>query len=319
MTSIHLGLDVGGSTTRAALVDAEGALLGEGRAGPSLPRAVGIERARAAWLAALAAAWAAAGRAVEPLAGIGAGFAGAREADEQRQLAEWLAAVLAPGAPVRVDHDLGIAHRGAFRSAAGVVVVAGTGSAAFARSEAGEEALVGGFGPFADDAGSGFDLGRGAIAACLRALDGRGEPTRLLAACLEELRCADSDELVSLARAARIPRTVVAGLAQRLLVEVREGDRVASALLERAVDELALAAVTAARRVGLGQPRVAGVGGLFGDATFAHGFARALAARLPTATPTRPLAEPAQGAALWSWAGFRELGPNVPTETPYRT
>jgi hypothetical protein len=72
-----------------------------------------------------------------------------------------LAKALRPlAARVRVLPDYAIAHLAAFGGGPGVVLVASTGSAAFARGAGGREARAGGYGPLLGDEGSGFWLGR---------------------------------------------------------------------------------------------------------------------------------------------------------------
>lgn len=75
-------------------------------------------------------------------------------------------------ARVRVLPDYEIAHLAAFGSGPGVILVASTGSAAFARGAEGRARRAGGCGPLLGDEGSGFWLGREAArdAALSRAL-----------------------------------------------------------------------------------------------------------------------------------------------------
>lgn len=63
----------------------------------------------------------------------------------------------------RVLPDYEIAHAAAFGSGPGVVVVAGTGSIAFARGKSGVR-RAGGFGPLLGDEGSGFWIGKTGLA-----------------------------------------------------------------------------------------------------------------------------------------------------------
>lgn len=61
---------------------------------------------------------------------------------------------------VRVLPDYEIAHLAAFGDGPGAVLVASTGSAAFARGARGRSKRAGGYGPLLGDEGSGFWLGR---------------------------------------------------------------------------------------------------------------------------------------------------------------
>lgn len=60
----------------------------------------------------------------------------------------------------------------------GMVLIAGTGSVVFVRSND-TITQIGGWGYMLDDAGSGYDLGRNGFCAVLRAMDGRGKATLL--------------------------------------------------------------------------------------------------------------------------------------------
>lgn len=64
---------------------------------------------------------------------------------------------------VRVLTDFEIAHLAAFGRGPGVLLVASTGSVAFARGSGGKTARAGGLGPLLGDEGSGFWLGRQAL------------------------------------------------------------------------------------------------------------------------------------------------------------
>ena len=84
--------------------------------------------------------------------------------------------------------DQVIALNGALSGEAGIALIAGTGSICFGKNEAGEYARSGGWGHLIGDEGSGYALGRDALAAVARAWDGWGEETlltRLLAQKLE--------------------------------------------------------------------------------------------------------------------------------------
>ncbi len=293
-----LGIDGGGSRTRAALVDGSGRVLGRGESGPAHLCDAALESVRASLDAARREAWRAAGE--EPRAADAAflGVAGAGDATVRATL-ERIAVELElarPGA-VRVDTDLRAALAGGLggESEPGIVVVAGTGSACYGRAH-GREARAGGWGSLADDAGSGYDLGRRAIAACLRAHDGRGEPTALTRRVLVALGASDWRELVG-SLDARRDRRRVAQLAPLVLAAKAEGDAIAHAIVAAGADELALAAAAVACALELEAPRIVAAGGVLGDASYRTALAAALAARLPRAHLAEPR-EPADvGAA----------------------
>jgi N-acetylglucosamine kinase-like BadF-type ATPase len=157
-----LGVDMGGSTTRACLLQ-----------GPAAPRSwqapggnvtLDPEAALAVLLPLV--------REASP-AGACLGLAGARTAPAA---VAWLAGELEGQAGrITLMTDADLALTAAFGSAAdGIVVCAGTGSVAAVR-HLGATHLVGGHGFLLDDAGSAYDIGRRLIAAALRDRDGGGE------------------------------------------------------------------------------------------------------------------------------------------------
>ncbi|MEK7390003.1 MAG: BadF/BadG/BcrA/BcrD ATPase family protein [Elusimicrobiota bacterium] len=133
---------------------------------------------------------------------------------------------------VRVCPDYEIAHRAAFGSGPGVLLIASTGSLAFARGVDGKSRRAGGLGPLLGDEGSGFWLGKTAARdAVLRSA----------------LRLPDP---LSLAHAAD-PVRATAALAPRVLnARLTRARR----LREDAADHLAALAVAAAKGLRLPVP-----------------------------------------------------------------
>ncbi|HKV49117.1 MAG TPA: BadF/BadG/BcrA/BcrD ATPase family protein, partial [Candidatus Acidoferrales bacterium] len=84
-----------------------------------------------------------------------------------------------PRAAVRVVTDLEIALEAAFDDGEGILLLAGTGSAAFGRDANGRIARAGGRGPWCSDEGSAFDIGREAVRAISLADEHRGPETAL--------------------------------------------------------------------------------------------------------------------------------------------
>ncbi|MDP9846001.1 N-acetylglucosamine kinase [Streptosporangium lutulentum] len=165
-----LGLDVGGTSSRALLLDASGRRAGYGKAAGGNPAAHGTEVATANIGRALEAALCG----IDParVAGAVIGMAGAGALERPVFDLMWASAGLRP-AP-RVTGDLGIAFAAGTAEPCGTVLIAGTGAIA-ARIEDGEPAVIAdGLGWLLGDEGSGFWLGREAARVAARALS-RGE------------------------------------------------------------------------------------------------------------------------------------------------
>lgn len=125
----------------------------------------------------------------------------------------------------------------------GVIAIAGTGSSVFARVR-GEMRQVGGWGYLLGDEGSGFDLGRRALMAALRDLDGRGEKTCLREACEEKAGCTLREMIVRLY--SQDSKRFVASYAPLLLAAAESGDHAARSELSIAAGDMAHAIATAA-------------------------------------------------------------------------
>ncbi|MEK8047572.1 MAG: ATPase [Burkholderiales bacterium PBB6] len=168
-----IGVDGGGTGTRARLCNLQGQVLGFGEAGPS-GLSQGLEQAWRHVLQAVRAALAQAGLADVPFSdcALGAGLAGAHEAGLK---ATFLARQPTQPAFARlvVDTDGFTALLGAHGGQAGMVLVAGTGSVAEACWPDGHRHTVGGWGFGVGDEGSGAWLGLQAVRHVHHVLDGQ--------------------------------------------------------------------------------------------------------------------------------------------------
>ncbi len=220
---LFLGIDGGGTGCRAAVCDADGRVLGEGRAGPA-NIASDPDGALANVLAATRAALPE-GAEIAALRAV-LGMAGANLADCVARLAAGL-----PFASARVETDAVISVRGALRNGDGVVAATGTGSV-FASQRGGVIRQIGGWGLVLGDEGSGAWIGRRALSETLRAVDGFRPMTPLARALLDDFGGADG--IVAFAQGAR--PADLAALAPRL---VASDDPVALSVMALATGHVA--------------------------------------------------------------------------------
>jgi len=171
MMTYRIGIDGGGTATRARLARGDGTPLGDGEAGPS-GLGQGIAQAWANVQRAITAAARAAGLSEPPAprdCAIGLGMAGAHV---RSRCDEFLAA--APAfARIALDNDAHTALLGAHGGGPGAIVIAGTGSVGEALHANGVRVSVSGWGFPVGDEGSGAWLGLRAMREAQRALDGR--------------------------------------------------------------------------------------------------------------------------------------------------
>jgi N-acetylglucosamine kinase-like BadF-type ATPase len=180
------------------------------------------------------------GHRVAPAA-ICLGIAGVDRDDEMQTVRDIMRRICR-NVPVLVVNDALIALVAGARDAPGIVVISGTGSIVYGRNAAGQAARAGGWGHMVGDEGSGYWIGREAVAAVMRGADGRGPATRLADEILAHFGVADVSRLPRIVYDREVPRMSVAALGPIIQRVASEGDAVAMRILERAAEELVLAA-----------------------------------------------------------------------------
>jgi N-acetylglucosamine kinase-like BadF-type ATPase len=302
MTRYALGIDGGGTKTRAAIIDEGGRLRGTGVGGPSNYDDVGVDTAQAGVAQAVDAARRAAGLKSSPFDAAFLGMAGVVSPDDRaiiRRIAQNLE--LAPVEQIGVDHDIRIALAGGLSGRPGIALIAGTGSSCYGRTAAGEGWRAGGWGQLISDEGSSYWLGVQAMKAAVRAYDGRIERTLLLTRVQERLRLADMNDIMHRIYHAGLSRAEIAALAPLVIDAARDGDQVAEGLIEQGAQALAECVLAVARRLGFtdGPCELALVGGLFraGD-IFTQPLKGAIWQRLPHCRIIPAEAPPVLGACV---------------------
>lgn len=185
-------VDGGGTNTRGWLVSADGAILNEGKAGPSNVARLGDEGLRIALAELLADCPAArlCNKIVLGLAGVGR--------ERERDLANSVAKEFWPQANMQVVTDAHLLYAGAFcKGERGILLIVGTGSIAFYQNPQGHEFFrAGGWGPLLGDEGSGAWIGREALRHCLWEGE-RAELSPFHAAILEKLAIGATQEIIT--------------------------------------------------------------------------------------------------------------------------
>lgn len=284
--TLVLGVDAGGTRTRAAIADGDGRVWGAAvAAGGNLDDA-GPAGAAAAIAEAVQGARMHAGLGQEIFDAVFLGIAGVvSEADRAAVLAAMEPLGLAAPGRIRIDHDCRIALAGGLSGRPGIVLIAGTGSAAFGTDAHGASWRSGGWGALIGDEGSSYGLALDALRAVVRAVDGRGPATGLREALLAELGVADPDVLMHRLHLGGWGRAEIAALAPLVVRAAEEGDAVANEVLDAGVGQLAPMVVAVRDHLRFDGPvEVACVGGLFaaGEPILAR-LRQALAQRRPDA------------------------------------
>ncbi|MCX5378311.1 N-acetylglucosamine kinase [Streptomyces sp. NBC_00091] len=296
-----LAIDAGNSKTDAALVAADGTVLGTGRSGGFQPPRVGVEAAVDVLGEAVAKAAAAAGLPEVPRAArVSACLANADLPVEERRLAEAVAA-RGWGAATEVRNDTFAILRAGVDRPRGVAVVCGAGINCVGMLPDGRTARFAALGQISGDWGGGGGLAQEALWWAARAEDGRGGPTALAAALPGHFGLASMAGLIEGLHLGPLARRVHE-LVPVLFAVAAAGDPVASAIVERQAEEVVALAAVALERLGLlaeEVPVVLGGGVLAARHPQLNGrIEELLARRAPRARVLVVTAPPVLGAAL---------------------
>jgi glucosamine kinase len=228
--SVILGIDGGGTNTRAAIV-ANGKVVGTGQSGSIKRLRVGAEAAEANLRAALKEAFAQSG-----MKDIDAASCGVASAS-MPGITEWIAAVFSDFGieKFEVVGDEVIALDAAFQGGPGILQIAGTGSNTIGRAADGSRESAGGWSSRLGDEGSGYWIGVNAVRRALHAYD-REEPTEVIAKVSEIWGTPTMDDFINLGDST--PGPDYAALAPVIHELAEAGDPVAVGVLGQAAADL---------------------------------------------------------------------------------
>jgi glucosamine kinase len=281
--TFFLGFDGGGTKTECVLVDGEGEVLSRALNGPSNPLRAGFPRAYMSLGAAADAVLARKHIRAVDIQGVFAGLGGAGLPRTVKQMTGFFARSF-PSASVRVTSDLELSLAAAVGDGPGVVLVAGTGSAAYGRNARGKTARAGGRGPWFSDEGSAFRIGREAVRAVVLAEEHRGPTTALSEKLMIFLDCQNWTGITD--RVIRNPDDIFPKVYPLVVRAAARGDAVSVSLLKQAAEELSGLALSVVQQLGMEGEEfpLAKTGGVFGrSAILDPAVDAALATALPHA------------------------------------
>lgn len=292
----RVGVDGGGTTTRAVVIDSASAVVGRAQSGSSNLYNLGLEAATHNILVAIEDALEQAELSAAQVESWGFGLAGASGPNEKSRWREALRPIY--GDSITVDEDVAAALAGALGEdglqAGGAVLIAGTGANCFGQNARGERRRADGWGPLLGDRGSGYWLGEAAMRAAIAAQDQAAPDTSLCQSLPRYFQVESLEDVVGIVYAPDFRRDRVAGFVPQVLQAAREGDDVAQNLLRQSGQLLAASARAVLEPLELS--RLALTGGLLEhSAEVRQALGEALGERIETCEPRF---EPAIGAAL---------------------
>jgi glucosamine kinase len=295
-----VGVDGGGTKTKAAVYGEDVGVVGEATTGPANQRSVGMEPASANIARAVSEAARAAGIEVKALAGICMCLAGF---DTDLDLPVPLSAMRQVDftGPAIMENDVVGAWAGATEAKPGIVVIAGTGATGLGMNARGELWRTDGWDYFLGDDGSGYAIGHAGIRAAMRMLDGRERPGFLVHALSRVFGATDGESMRRLWDSTQFGKFEVAGFARHVAEAAGQGDPAAQNILRQAGQALGKSAAAIIHMLGMEGESfpVATVGGVFKDeAWVTQPFRQEIVAVAPNASFRAPLHPPEVGAAI---------------------
>lgn len=292
----RIGVDGGGTTTRAVVIDDNLQVLGRGESGPGNFYSAGEKAAVENIAASVNAALKSARIHASDIQSWGLGLAGAcSDSDKASQRQALLSQV--GNAKIVVDEDAAAAQAGAFAGGAGAICIAGTGANCFGVNEKGERRGADGFGPLLGDRGSGYWCGEQALRAACASYDGSGPNTVLQESVFAQLGAKDVYELIEIVYASDFKKDRIAALFPLVLQAAGSEDVVALDILQRAGQELAKTTLAVLQPLKIN--RVAPVGGLLANNTLVRPtYENALREVMPDVQIIEPMHDALTGAAL---------------------
>ncbi len=310
---IILAIDGGGSRTRCVAIDQNGRVAGSSLSGPSNHLLVERETVVSSLSAAIDEVLMRGGLNRAEVVCLSAGLSGVDY--DGSGAAEMEAVFRALGFDdLVINSDMVIAHAGALSGRAGVLALAGTGSAILGIDANGRRVKVGGWGPVYGDEGSAYRISQMALVAAARADDGRGPQTALRTAITQALGLREFKETVARIYIEKMEPREIAALSRAAYETAEAGDEVARNIFLQAGEDLAEGVAAVIRQLTLtDEQRIASYQGSVLEACILvrDRFIEKLREQFPDVSVQPPRATPVIGAYL---LGCEALGWPLPVE-----
>lgn len=296
----YLGLDGGGTRTRAFICNASASSAAWGEAGLSNPNHGRPDEAQDNLRLAIDRALHKLGISHADCSSVFAGIAGVTTEPGRARMRELISECGLERSRIEVDHDIRIALAGGLAGKPGIALIVGTGSSCYGRAANGQTWQTGGWEPLISDEGSAYDLAREAIAATARIADGRERESPLRAEVFQWLGIQRIADILPRMQEKALTRSEIAAFAPRVIELASLGDPVATGILDRGATLLAEMVAGNHRMLPTGPlPEVVVTGGLgTREGIYRRKLIDAIIARLPKAAVHQPILPPVLGAAL---------------------
>jgi len=264
MSRYVIGVDGGGTKTEFVLLDYSGNIIGRERGDSTNYQAVGGAKLKQELINCYNRLLNSTNVSSSKIEQIFLGLAGAGRESDRKEIIALFRDTEFDG-KIAVDSDAMVALAGAFGTGPGIIVISGTGAICFGKNSKGTIVRAGGWGYLLGDEGSGYFIGREAIIAALKDLDGRGEKTNLREKIAEHFKLSSIDQIIPQVYQNRIDRIAIANLAPIVFEQTNRGDAIAEEIIRTAGKELGKLAKAVAQQLNFeaDEIKVALIGSIF--------------------------------------------------------
>lgn len=239
-----IGIDGGGTKTKAVIADGTGAIIASETVGPTNPNLISTEELHHTLDVLLRGLGSQAPEQYKKVTYLFAGVSGAGVEQSRISLFHVLTKLVSDYVTIRVESDtINALYSGTFGKP-GIVQIAGTGSITYGINNKSEHDRVGGWGYLFGDEGSGFDIGRQGIMAVLKSDDGRGPKTILTEKIYAFFGVTHARDLIQKVYTATVPKNDISPLSRVVFQAYKKNDPAAVAIINGVAKEISISIKT---------------------------------------------------------------------------
>lgn len=251
-----IGIDGGGTKSHMKIADLNGNIIAEAVKGPSNINSAAEEDVKKVFKDLICEGIKVIGLQLNECSAICIGTAGADRAEDKVIIESMIRDAVGYKGKIIVVNDAEVALTGGIGKREGIIVISGTGSICYGRTEEGKSCRSGGWGHIIGDEGSGYDIGISAIKAAIKSYDGRGEKTILENSILEYLDLKCHEDLINYIYRSGAGKKEIASITRVVNAAGEKGDAVSKRILESAANELFLSVKAVVDKLDLGDRNI---------------------------------------------------------------
>lgn len=244
-----IGIDGGGTKTKAVIADMDGNIVAVSSAGPTNPNVVAKDELKQTLESLIVSLEASSAVPLKMIMSLFAGISGVGNDANKHMLRNVIASLVLDSTSVHVEADTINALYSGTYGEPGIVQISGTGSITFGVNKEGKSDRTGGWGYLFGDEGSGYDIGRQAIISALKSADGRGPDTMMLPMIYAHFKVADTQSLIRNVYASPTPKNAISPITKIVFEAYKQHDQSAHAILQQAAKGMAISIGTLYERL----------------------------------------------------------------------